>query len=180
MYNQKLPPSKEINFLKNKQADPKQFLFVALLGGLGAHCNPHMRGKAELSHPLLDSQTRLNVLGWICVTRRLGSVVKKPDICKILWTASPLLHVCEELLQCLTWMLFYALSQPTLACLSRRETVLGHSRKDLWSPHYTWEWICSSLTSVNSLGILQQLIDAITMLLTVLLHFSLRHTFFPH
>lgn len=47
MYNQKLPPSKQINFLKNKQADPKQFLFVALLGGLGAHCNPYMAGKAE-------------------------------------------------------------------------------------------------------------------------------------
>lgn len=40
-------PSKEINFLKNKQADPKQFLFVALLGGLEAHCSPHMGGKAE-------------------------------------------------------------------------------------------------------------------------------------
>lgn len=79
MYNQKLPPPKEINFLKNKQADPKQFLFVALLGGLGAH-EVKGRVQAGFSHPLLDSETRLNVLGCVCVRRRSGSVVKKHDI----------------------------------------------------------------------------------------------------
>lgn len=86
----KLPPSKEIIFLKNKQADPKQFLFVSLLGGLGAHCNPHTRGKVEPrqgSAILSWIETRLNTLSWICVTRRSGSVVKEHDIavviCKI-------------------------------------------------------------------------------------------------
>lgn len=70
---------------------------------------------------------------------------------------NPHLHVCPE--EKLSWV-------------TPEMTPGAHIAQENESAHH-------SLQSIP-LGILQQLIDAIIALLTVLLRFSLCHTFFPH